>query len=536
MKHIQNPWYFMSIVVVVLLSLALQGCGPSATPIPVPTPAPTQMQAAVPLPVAPTQVPTSTPTQAQPTAPPAVTPSSMMASANCQTCHHADCQTCHQDTYADWVQGPHAHTQADVADELSHERVGQTPDEVINGQDAEDCIACHGPRAITVNGGISEAKALGYFFSTADGKFGANTQATNTSDWPQVNCTTCHDVPSDHPTGRSALGLFDSQTAKFVSQDSTSNLCGQCHGNLLFADTDHRTYNAWKTSKHSTTQADVASELSDERAGQTPDQVLYGDDAEDCIACHAPTAVLANGGMDEAQALSFFFTKADGKFSAKTAPAHDWAWPSVSCTACHDQHNPGAPAYFNSTTKQYEPKSADELCGQCHGNLRFPGTDHLSYNIVSGKGGVRVPDQQTMPGAGCTDCHMFVSDVDGSNSAMFHGHTWAIVVKEANSQSTNSCAHCHTGIDTAKVESTIGNWKSEFQALDSTAQGNVSKAAKAMEGVNDSALQFKLEEAQHNLTYAESDESGGVHNHNYVMALLKDANDRALEVLTALKK
>ena len=55
-----------------------------------------------------------------------------------------------------------------------------------------------------------------------------------------------------------------------------------------------------------------------------------------------------------------------------------------------------------------------------------------------------------------------------------------------------------------------------------------------MQGVQDPALQSKLEEAQHNLTYAESDESGGYHNHNYLMSLLEDANNKALEILATL--
>ncbi|MFQ6033458.1 MAG: cytochrome c3 family protein, partial [Candidatus Bipolaricaulia bacterium] len=298
---------------------------------------------------------------------------------------------------------------------------GETPDEVLHGEDPEDCIACHGPTAISANGGMSEAQALSYFFSTTDGKFTADTAPLHNSEWPSIACTACPDVPGDHPANVPTLALFDSQSGQYLSMDGASKLCGECHGDLRF-DTDHLTYNAWTQSKHSDTQADVASELAEERAGETPDEVLHGDDPENCIACHGPTVVLAGGGMSEAEALNYFFTTADGKFTADTAPAHSSEWPSVSCTACHDQHDPAKPSYFNSSTKKYEPmESPDKLCGQCHGNLRFPDTDHLSYNIRSGTGGIGVPDQQTMPGVTCTDCHMFVSDVDGSNSSMFHG-------------------------------------------------------------------------------------------------------------------
>jgi len=424
-----------------------------------------------------------------------------------------------------------------VASELSEERFGQTPDEVLHGDDVEDCLACHGPTAILANGGMTEVQAFKYFFTTADGKFTKDTVPTHTSDWPSIACATCHNVPKDHPASAPASALFDSRTGKYASVKSASELCGQCHGNLRFADTDHLSYNAWATSKHSDTQGDAAGELAEERLGQSPAEVLHGEDGEDCIACHAPTAVLANGGMTEMQALAYFFTTVDGKFTADTAPAHSSEWPSIACIACHDQHDPGKPAYFNSSTKKHEPmKSADELCGQCHGNLRFPDTNHLSYNIRSGTGGMGVPDQQTMPGTNCTSCHMFVGDVDGSNSATFHGHTWAITVQEADGENTTSCTHCHADQDTAKTEATIAKWRSDFQALEATAQQNVSAAAKAMNGTEDKALQAKLEEAQHNLEYAGSDESGGFHNHKYLMALLKDANDKATEILAALGK
>jgi len=481
------------------------------------------------------------------------TPTVMAAGAVSSVISQLSCQACHSDIHADLQCNPHANTQADVAGELSEERLGQTPKEVIHGEDAENCIACHGPTAIAANGGMSETQALSYFFTTINGKFAKDTTVAHTTSWPSVACTTCHKVPIEHlasvpanqpgrptpsPASLPSLALFNSETAKYVAVDSVSNLCGQCHGSLHFPDTDHLTYNAWASSKHAKTQADVAKELGEERAGQTPNDVINGDDPENCIACHAPTAVLANGGMNEVQALDHFFTTIDGKFTATTAPINAAEWPNVSCIACHDAHNPTRLAYFNSSTKKQEPmQDTSELCGQCHGNLRFPGTDHLSYNILLGTGGIGVPDQQTMPSVTCTDCHMYSSNVDGSNSAMFHGHTWTTIVKEADGKSTVSCQRCHTGRGKIKANAaTIDKWKADFKALDAAAQKSVAAAVDAMQGSKDETLLKKLKEAQHNLEYAESDESGGIHNHEYLMALLKDANGKAQEILSALGK
>jgi formate-dependent nitrite reductase cytochrome c552 subunit len=501
------PWWHMLILTVLLI--ALQSCS-AATPAA--SPAMTAVPAAT---------PTIPPSPIPPT--PTISPS--------------DCQACHQGVFSNWQAGAHANTQTDVATELGASRTGQTPKDVITGQDAEDCIACHGPKTVTFTGITNETDALNHFFSTTDGKFTADTKAVNTPDWPQINCGTCHNVSDNHQTAKLAFGLFNSKTSQFVSLDDSSKVCGQCHGNLLIAGTDHQTYNAWTTSKHSATQSDVATELGTNRSGQSPDDVINGQDPENCIACHAPTAVLANGGMNESQAIAYFFTSTDGKFTPNTAVAHASEWPNVSCTSCHDPHNPASPAYFNSATKQYQPmKTTNLLCGQCHGNLRFPNTDHLSYNINAGTGGMGVPDQQMTPNVACTDCHMYDSKVDGSNSTMLQGHTWAITVKEANGGTTTSCTHCHADWDTAKSTANINKLKSEFHAQDAKAQAIVDKATKAMANVTTTDLQDKLKEAQFNLSYAESDESGGFHNHTYLMALLNDAIQRSQEILTSLGK
>jgi hypothetical protein len=162
--------------------------------------------------------------------------------------------------------------------------------------------------------------------------------------------------------------------------------------------------------------------------------------------------------------------------------------------------------------------------------LRFPDTDHLSYNILKGTGGIGVPDQQLMPEVSCTDCHMHSSGVDGSNSKSFSGHSWAITVAELGGQSTISCILCHTNGDPAFINLLIDSWKSEFQSLDATVSANVARATAAMQSVPSPTLRASLAEAQHNLTYAESDESGGFHNHGYLMALLRDANQKALSI------
>lgn len=302
--------------------------------------------------------------------------------------------------------------------------------------------------------------------------------------------------------------------------------CKLCHNDI---------YTKWKDSPHAMTQVDVATELGEERTMQTADEVLHGDDPEDCIACHSPTAVLTNGGMDETQAMNYFFTTTDSKYAEDTAADHTSDWPSVSCIACHDPHTPATPSLFESTTKEYVPMTdTSELCGQCHGNLRFPDTDHLSYNVLTGTGGVGVSDRKTMPDATCTDCHMYASDVDGANSAMYHGHSWAITVKEDNGHDSVSCTNCHSNMTLEVANNFIDEFRLRFETTYVITQTNVAATADLMKNVDDATLQNKLFDAQSNLAYAESDESSGFHNHEYLLSLLQNANSKALELRSTI--
>jgi len=187
---------------------------------------------------------------------------------------------------------------------------------------------------------------------------------------------------------------------------------------------------------------------------------------------------------------------------------------------------------------------------------------------MQGTGGVGISDQKTMPGVKCTDCHMAVDSTTWPgehhfNQYMTHGHTWQIIVNggdkshhpdnhpgwtgwsmgafggdtanpEGDAPHMASCTACHADMDAAASTASIQQFKDEFAALDATAQGNVEAATTALDGSTDADLLAELDEAQQNLGFADSDESGGFHNHKYLMALVNDANDKALGVISAL--
>lgn len=447
-----------------------------------------------------------------------------------------DCSLCHSDNSNHWAESKHSNTQLDVAEELASEWSGLPADSVIYGATPEDCIACHGATSVSLNGGMSEVNALNYFFSTNNGDFTDTTSALHTEEWPHVNCVTCHDVPSDHPSSLPVISIFNSQDMQYHEVATSSYLCGQCHGSLRFVDTDHLRFDAWQASRHGHGgQVDLSGELAEEWAGSTPDDVISGDEAEDCIACHAPTAILLEGGITETEALTKFFTTTDGKFTESTTVQNTEDWPEVACITCHNPHKPEDISLFDSPTGTFLTfASSQELCGQCHGNLRFPDTDHLSYNIESGTGGIGVSDKITMTGVKCVDCHM-IGGEEETLASMYSGHTWSVIVEEEDGSKTAACTKCHSSRDAAKAIMKIDELKNNFTQLDSIANEKLARAEEIILGSSDSIIIKKFNEAQFNLLFAEGDESGGVHNFEYTNALLKDAIDKATEILTGVE-
>jgi len=442
-----------------------------------------------------------------------------------------DCSQCHATENNHWLLSRHADTQNDVAGELAEEWAGSPPDSVILGQDAENCVACHGATAIAANGGMTEVQTMGYFFSTTDGFYTDSTHALHTDEWPHNACVTCHDVPDDHSASSlPTLAIFDSPTAQYNQVDNVPALCGQCHGTLRYPENDHRRMDAWKLSRHGHGgQDDIAGELAEEWTGSTPEEVIG---EEDCIACHASTSVLLNDGISEAEALDLLITTENGVFTENSVPQNTDLWPEVSCTSCHNQHNPDDISYFNSATKEYEVlSSSQELCGKCHGNSRFPDTDHLSYNLAQGTGGMGVNDLQTMPGIKCVDCHMHVSDVEDTKASMFGGHLWSTFIQEEDGTESAACTSCHASMNASSARSIIQGWQSEYANLDSIANVKVAAADSFLTGSNDTTKTHLLEEAQFNLAFAEGDESGGVHNHKYTISLLNDAIEKATDIV-----
>ena len=167
--------------------------------------------------------------------------------------------------------------------------------------------------------------------------------------------------------------------------------------------------------------------------------------------------------------------------------------------------------------------------------MRFPGTDHLSYNIEKGVGAVGVLYKETMPGITCTDCHM-ASAPEDTKASMYHGHSWSVFVTEDDGSETVSCQNCHGSMNAAAK---IQAFKDEASTSLATALQEMHTADSVMNGSVDADLLAKLDSAKTNLALIEGDESGGFHNHKYQMDLLADIIqklDKTISVATGINE
>jgi len=113
---------------------------------------------------------------------------------------------------------------------------------------------------------------------------------------------------------------------------------------------------------------------------------------------------------------------------------------------------------------------------------------------------------------------MHVGDEDDTNASMFGGHLWAVSVSEEDGTVSSSCTSCHTGMNADAAQTVIEGWQADYAELDQIANTALEAASALLVGSTDTTLLDLLADAENNLAFAEGDESGGVHNHNYTMA------------------
>jgi hypothetical protein len=403
------------------------------------------------------------------------------------------CASCHTG-----IVGTEEHT-AHAAAFTNHEFV------VAKGQTNGSCLSCH-----TVGYGLSTG-----FVSLA-----------KTPGLAGVQCENCHGPAAYH------AGNPDDPT--LVPQvELASALCGGCHANR---------YSEWQTSAHPR----VISNLN------------ASTEINNCGRCHSASARLS---LIQGQ-----------------APIAGDASLGIQCISCHDPHKTnGNPAqliyplasmqdYYMPTNgsfaSHYNPKI--NVCGQCHNHAGASWTNtaaqpHLSpqYNMLLGTIGEvssGLPPKQ--PGSHailltnqCVECHMQTTPFVNATNLGDGGHTFRV-------DRYDVCLKCHplpqllvqfvqgavsNEVQTVKLD--LDYWatnsapaalrnKYGARAWEFTAPGVLSPGGPGPDAKEQAQIPVNIRKARFNVYVVLSDGSLGVHNPEFSVTLLQDAETWIAEELS----
>lgn len=169
------------------------------------------------------------------------------------------------------------------------------------------------------------------------------------------------------------------------------------------------------------------------------------------------------------------------------------------CVHCHQPRNsydiPGPTADYEITSSRFGPH---------HGPQSTILEGIMGANIAGSEGYPGVGTAGHRQGSSCIACHMGET-TDGSDG----GHTW--------SPTENTCIACHT----SGPPSGVTGFAEDFQRLHDllVAAGSINADGSAIPGT----YSAEVAQATWNYITLEEDQSQGVHNPNYVKALLKNS-------------
>lgn len=403
------------------------------------------------------------------------------------------CALCHKKMHEDWSETRHAGALETL------EAIGQ-------GENAA-CLGCH-TAGFGVAGGFVDR-------ATTDALAG-------------VQCENCHGPGLDHRSN-----VADSSMRPPV--DIAASICGSCHN-----DAHHPTFEEWSESRHSEVtlaerfaegrsltrcgvchSGDFRQEYFVEGNKDTPDEFLFGVDPEDmngtvCATCHDPHRKTGNAfGAEEGHDIQLRY------------PQVAFPLPSDSV---EDVTNPER---FN-------------LCGQCHHSRGRDWTatsrgPHGSVQANMYAGEMPIPEGMESLVANertvhafvpkqCSTCHMQHKAFESEDDPAHTGHRFAVV-------DTVGCSTtgCHPSPEGAAADNTALQGEVTAALADiATRLGDVSTWEYSSGGGPDAdgqaLLSDEIKQIRFLYHYIDSDGSLGVHNPEYVRAILRKAN----ELLTGL--
>lgn len=402
------------------------------------------------------------------------------------------CSQCHFNRHSEWNLTKHA----GALDSLEAIGQGSNP----------DCLACH-----TV--GYNEVG--GY----------VNRQTTNVL--AGVGCESCHGAAREHVNN-----VADESLRPPLNIAAT--VCGKCH-----TTSSHPTFDQWQSSKHALVTESVANSFTS------------GSQFNSCGECHS----------GDYRFLVLHEGETVGNDHLLGVAREDMN--AVACATCHDPHKRTGNAPFADTGRDYQMRfpgvaypvatntlaaATDEtrfnLCGQCHHSRSNTWQDtsrppHHSVQSNVYVGEMPVPDgfpalvfSVNSPHAlvqnQCTTCHMHRQDFMSEVAPPLSEHTFEV------NYAGCVASGCHPSAGSAQaLAQSLSRTVNDLAGDVYTRLGDPTTWEYTSNGGPDSAGQAGISNETKQIRflyyYAIYDGSGGVHNPNYVKALL----NRAREILTS---
>lgn len=341
-----------------------------------------------------------------------------------------------------------------------------------------------------------------------------------------VGCEACHGAGSLHPGAATDKNLMK------ASYNSES--CASCHD----AARASAQFHSFRRSGHTNA---VWSNSFRNRDGSNS--------LDDCVRCHDGRAYVN-------------FTKGEGTETSAEVYGPD-VHVTVTCEACHEPHAGGLRKASASTDTlaggfAYDPSifGAAETCTDCH-KFRRDGENEVMFtaiysrfgphyagatDVMLGKGGYHFDTEMPTSmahlhqGNACVDCHM--SSADGDFRNLLGDHSWKMRYTDDGGQTRDlveSCQSCHPGINSfADIKGADYNNSGVAEPFMDEVQGLLTILAESLPPVGEPTISWQeidnddleMKGAYWNYRYVYGDQSLGIHNPKYVVALLQRSIER----------
>ncbi|MCC6804233.1 MAG: hypothetical protein IT319_15230 [Anaerolineae bacterium] len=354
--------------------------------------------------------------------------------------------------------------------------------------DGVQCESCHGPASDHVDAARDASRN-----PSAEELVTIRSAIYRSAD-PQV-CGACHsrgESPDGHPYPAGYTpGATLSDFYQLVPTDSADHWWLSGH-----ASQPNMQYNEWLTSAHAASAEDIQ-------------KSSYA--ADICLACHSQDArqvAALNAQVDAGE-------RAGALLDAVTVGNAQWG---VTCTACHSQHAE-TDQPFNLIAE------ADQLCASCHSNPEnITGVHHpvvemfQGVSLIAGIEGVPGTHFTMEDGPGCVTCHMQAEPV-GDGMRASHGFT--PVLPGESDVLPSACAGCHSDLTTTDLALLVHDTQDAVRARLAAAQARLETVDEPDSGTEAADVYDQVVKA---IDFVQNDGSFGIHNYDYVDALLTKAD------------